>query len=124
MPVIDFLPNFSKHLHSRLTSQNSPHNRASMEKEIEKIKIFFYFPDLTPLEKRMLWDWMDQISRFSPPYQAQQWKATQRNIRRQLAEKRDQGENLEVFKQSNSGIDGDGNPVSGRMMFRALEWRT
>ena len=81
MPVIDFLPHFSKHFHSRLTSQNSPYNRASMEKEIEKIKKFFCFPDLTPLEKRMLWDWMDHISRFSPPYQAQQWKETQRNIR-------------------------------------------
>ena len=124
MAVIDFLPHFSKHFHSRLTSQNSPYNRASMEKEIEKIKKFFCFPDLTPLEKRMLWDWMDHISRFSPPYQAQQWKETQRTIRKLLAEKRDQGENLEIFKKSNSGLDCKGNPVSGRMMFRTLEWKT
>jgi len=124
MPATDFLSNFSKHFHSRKISRNTSFNRSSMGKELRKIRKFFYFSNLTSLEKKMVADWMDHISSFSPPEHAEQWKDIQRTIRKILAEKRIRGENLETFKKTNSGWDSKGRPVSGRMMFRTLEWRT
>jgi len=124
MPDSKFLPPVSKYFYSRVISQNSSFNQNSLEKELEKIRTFLYFSDLTSLEKKMIDDWVNHVSNLSPPEHAAQWKDTQRTIRRLLAKKRSQGENLDTFKKTNSGWDLKGKPISGRMMFRTLDWRT
>ena len=124
MTTTNFLPTFSNDSDSDLISQNSHSRRNGMEKEVEKIRDFFYLPDLTLLEKKMLEDWIDFVSSLSPPDYAEQWLGIQGTIRKILARKKNQGENLETFKQTKSGQDHKGQPVSGRMMYRTLDWRT
>ena len=124
MAVIDFLPNFSKHFSSRKNPQNSSNNIALMKKEIKRIKDFYHFTDLTPLEKKMIRDWIGHISQFSPPDHPDQWKGIKQTIRKLLIERQLLGEDLSVFKKTNSGWDSKGQPISGRMMFRTLEWQT
>ena len=124
MPFTGSLPDVSKYSYSLMTSTFSSANQDSIKNEMNKVREFFSLPDLTLLEKKMIADWMDHISNFSPPDHPEQWKGIQRTIRKLLAEKKTRGENLELFKKTNSGWDCEGEPVSGRMMFRTLEWRT
>ena len=124
MPVIDFLSHSLKYFYPCRAPQNYSRNPALMKKEIEKLENFFYFPDLTLLEKKMVKDWIDYIFLFSPPDHPEQWKGIKHTIRKILSEKQMQGENLDLFKNTNSGWDSKGKPISGRMMFRTLEWTT
>ena len=85
----------------------------SLKNESEKIRHFLSFNDSTILEKKMVEDWIAHLSRLSPQKQADQWINTQRIIRRLLAKKEEQGECLEKFKNTNSGWDAKGEPISG-----------
>ena len=105
MTTTNFSPTFSNDSDSDLISQKSHSRRNGMEKEVEKIRDFFYLPDLTLLEKKMLEDWIDFVSSLSPPDYAEQWLGIQGTIRKILAQKKNQGENLETFKQTKSGQD-------------------
>ena len=69
MPANNFLSYFSKHFYSRIISETSSFERRllKMKKEKEKIREFFYFPDLTFLEKKMIEDWVDHVFSFTPP---------------------------------------------------------
>ena len=76
MTTTNFLPTFSNDSDSDLISQNSHSRPNGMEKEVEKIRDFFYLPDLTLLEKKMLEDWVDFVSSLSPPDYAEKWLGT------------------------------------------------
>ena len=99
-------------------------NNNSIKNESEKIRRFLTFSDSTILEKKMVEDWIVRLSHLSPQKQAEQWTNAQRDIRRLLAKKQEQGECLKKFKNTNSGWDPKGEPISGRMMYRTLEWKT
>ena len=90
MTTTNFLPTFSNDSDSDLISQNSHSRRNGMEKEVEKIRDFFYLPDLTLLEKKMLEDWIDFVSSLSPPDYAEKWLGIQGTIRKILARKKNQ----------------------------------
>ena len=98
-------------------------NNDSIKNQSEKIRRFLTSSDSTVLEKKMIKDWIARLSRLSPQKQAEQWKNAQRDIHRFLAEKQVRGECLEKFKNTNSGWDPKGEPISGRMMYRTLEWK-
>ena len=104
--------------------QKIPFNHNSIQNESEKIRRFLTFSDSTTLEKKMVEDWIARLSHVSPQKQAEQWTNAQGDIRRLLSEKQEQGECLEKFKNTNSGWDPNDEPISGRMMYRALEWKT
>jgi len=97
MTTTNFLPTFSNDSDSDLISQNSHSRRNVMEKEVEKIRGFFYLPDLTLLEKKMLEDWIDFVSSLSPPENAEKWKDIQRTIRKILARKKKPGRKFRDF---------------------------
>ena len=124
MPFTGSLPDVLKFSYSLMTSTFSSANQDSIKNEMNKVREFFSLPDLTLLEKKMIGDWIDFLYPLSPPEHAEKWKDIQQTIRNIFSKKQTEGENLEAFIKTNSGFDFRGEPISGRIMLRTLEWRT
>ncbi|GEM_PF-568570 len=91
---------------------------------LDAVQDLFDLDDLTEDEAQMIREWEGTLLKLTPVMRFDEWKRAQRMIRSQLAARKSRGEDLNVFKQTQSHIDPLGKKVSGRLQYKMLEFKT
>jgi radical SAM protein with 4Fe4S-binding SPASM domain len=90
---------------------------------LDAVQDLFDMEDLTEDEAQMIRDWESRLLDLTPVLRIEEWKRTQRFLRKLLSQRESRGEDLKAFSQTASHIDQTGQLVSGRLQYKMLEYK-
>ena len=89
---------------------------------LDAVQDLFDMEDLTEDEAQMIREWESTLLDLAPVLRIEEWKRTQRFLRKLLSQRESRGEDLAVFSKTTSHIDQMGELVSGRLQYKMLEY--